>query len=114
FMARRAAAYQAYYENLPLRRSALPRGPFMPLYRGVSYGLLAQFSVLDTRQYRSDQPCGDGNKAPCDGVFDPDASLLGPVQEKWLFDGLAASPARWNILAQQVMMARVDRTPGDA
>lgn len=114
FMARRAAAYQAYYENMPLRRSALPRGAFMPLYRGVSYGLLAQFSVLDMRQYRSDQPCGDGNKTPCDGVFDPDASLLGPVQEKWLCDGLAASPARWNVLAQQVMMARVDRAPGDA
>jgi alkaline phosphatase D len=114
FLERRAAAYQAYYEHMPLRRATLPHGPMMQLYRNVTYGRLVQFSVLDTRQYRTDQPCGDRNKYPCDGVFDPSATLLGNVQEKWLCDGLAASPARWNILAQQVMMARVDRTPGDA
>lgn len=114
FLQRRADAYQAYYEHMPLRRSTLPHGPMMQLYRNVTYGRLVQFSVLDTRQYRTDQPCGDHNKYPCDGVFDPHATLLGEVQEKWLCDGLAASPARWNILAQQVMMARVDRTPGDA
>lgn len=114
FLRRRADAYQAYYEHMPLRRSTLPHGPMMQLYRNVTYGRLVQFSVLDTRQYRTDQPCGDRNQPPCDGVFDPNATLLGGVQEKWLCDGLAASPARWNILAQQVMMARVDRTPGDA
>ncbi len=114
YLARRANAYQAYYEHMPLRRSTLPHGPAMQIYRNVTYGRLAQFNVLDTRQYRTDQPCGDNNVAPCDGVFDPAASLLGDIQEKWLCDGLAASPARWNILAQQVMMARVDRTPGDA
>ena len=105
FLARRAAAYQAYYEHMPLRRSTLPHGPMMQLYRNVTYGRLVQFSVLDTRQHRTDQPCGDRNKPPCDGVFDPNATLLGKIQEKWLCDGLAASPARWNVLAQQVMMA---------
>jgi alkaline phosphatase D len=114
FLDRRAAAYKAYYEHMPLRRTALPHGPFMQLHRNVRYGRLAEFSVLDTRQYRTDQPCGDYNKPICDGVFDPNATLLGGVQEKWLCDGLRTSPARWNILAQQVMMARVDRVPGDA
>tara|TARA_R110002049_G_scaffold285698_4_gene466985 strand:- start:111707 stop:113362 length:1656 start_codon:yes stop_codon:yes gene_type:complete len=114
FLHRRANAYKAYYEHMPLRRSALPHGPFMQLYRNITYGRLAQFSVLDTRQYRTDQPCGDKKSSPCDGVYDPNASLLGNIQEKWLCDGLVASPSRWNILAQQVMMARVDRTPGDA
>ena len=114
FLRRRADAYKAFYEHMPLRRSTLPHGPMMQLYRNVTYGRLAQFSVLDTRQYRTDQPGGDGNKPPSDGVFDPEATLLGRIQEKWLCDGLAASPTRWNILAQQVMMARVDRTPGDA
>lgn len=114
FAKRRADAYQAYFEHMPLRRSALPQGPMMQLYRHVDYGRLARFSVLDTRQYRTDQPCGDHNRPPCDGVYDPEATLLGPSQEKWLCEGLTSSPARWNILAQQVMMARVDRTPGEA
>ena len=114
FIQRRAAAYQAYYEFMPLRRSSLPHGPFMQLYRNVNFGRLAQFSVLDTRQFRTDQPCGDRNQAPCEGVYDPGATLLGKTQEKWLLDGLLSSSARWNVLAQQVMMARVDRAPGEA
>ena len=112
FLQRRAAAYQAYYEHMPLRKPAKPQGPDMRLYRGVPFGRLVDFAVLDTRQYRTDQPCGDGNKPPCDGVFNPSATLLGDEQERWLFERLAESPARWNVLAQQVMMARVDRMPG--
>ena len=113
FLAQRAAAYQAYYEHMPLRRSSLPHGPLMQLYRRVSHGSLAEFFVLDTRQFRTDQPCGDGVKAPCDGVMDPAATLTGVEQERWLLDGFRGSTARWNVLAQQVMMARVDRAPGD-
>lgn len=109
---RRAAAYQAYYEHMPLRQACLPKGPHMKLYRRSSVGRLAEFFVLDTRQYRTDQPCGDGNKAPCDEALDPRATLLGERQRHWLKSGLADSPTRWNILAQQVMMARVDRLIG--
>jgi alkaline phosphatase D len=113
YLIRRAAAYKAYYEHMPLRRSTLPKGPDMKLYRRVAFGRLAQFDVLDTRQYRTDQPCGDGNKPPCDGTMDPHATLLGAEQEAWLLDGLARSPVTWNVLAQQVMMARVDQAPGE-
>jgi len=114
FLKRRADAYKAYYEHMPLRRSALPRGPMMQLYRNVDFGAMVRFSVLDTRQYRTDQPCNDHNKPPCAGVSDPQATLLGATQEAWLNNSLKASSCRWNVLAQQVMMARVDRTPGDA
>jgi alkaline phosphatase D len=113
-LARRAKAYQAYYENMPLRRASIPNGPDMQLYRKVAFGRLAEFYVLDTRQYRTDQPCGDGNKAPCAEALDPKATILGDRQEQWLLDGLSASSGKWNVLAQQVMMARVDLTPGDA
>ena len=113
FLTRRAHAYQAYYEHMPLRAAQIPHGADMRLYRHSAYGRLAQFAVLDTRQYRSDQPCGDRTKTPCEGVFDPDATLLGAEQEKWLFDSLERSPAAWNVLAQQIMMARVDREPGE-
>jgi alkaline phosphatase D len=113
FLKRRARAYQAYYEHMPLRRSALPDGPDMLLYRRIAFGRLAEFFVLDTRQYRTDQPCSDGNKPPCAAVYDPQATLLGARQRRWLLDGLGAAAARWNVLAQQVMMARVDRSPGE-
>jgi alkaline phosphatase D len=114
FLAQRARAYQAYYEHMPLRRASLPTGPDMQLYRRVAFGRLAEMFVLDTRQYRTDQPHGDGNKPQGDEALDPAATLLGPQQEKWLTEGLVGSAGRWNVLAQQVMMARVDRTAGEA
>ena len=112
FLARRAAAYQAYYEHMPLRRRAIPSGPNIQLYRQFSYGQLASFFVLDTRQYRSDQPCGDLTRVPCPGTADPAATLLGAAQERWLFEGLDRSRRRWNVMPQQVMVARVDQFPG--
>jgi alkaline phosphatase D len=112
FLQRRAAAYQAYYEMMPLRRSALPRGPDMLLYRQLNFGRLASFNVLDTRQYRTDQPLGDGRKTPTDVVLSPNGSILGAQQRNWLFGGLERSSATWNVLAQQVMMARVDLQAG--
>jgi alkaline phosphatase D len=111
FLTRRANAYKAYYEHMPLRASSVPRGPFMDLYRRIEFGRLVQFSVLDTRQYRSNQPCGDGYKAPCERVFDPEATMLGAAQEQWLMSGLTESQCLWKVMAQQVIMARVDFSP---
>jgi len=113
FLIRRAAAYQAYYEHQPLRRMSVPKGPDMLLHRRVPWGALADFHILDTRQYRSDQPCGDGNKPPCPESLDPSQTIMGTAQRDWLFDGLKTSGAAWNVLAQQVMMARVDRKAGE-
>ena len=112
FLTRRANGYQAYYEHMPLRRGSIPRGPDMQLFRRSSFGTLAEFFVLDTRQYRTDQPCGGRNGPLCPGVFDANATLMGQEQEQWLRDGLDNSSARWNVLAQQIMVARVDQVPG--
>ncbi|HWA26707.1 MAG TPA: alkaline phosphatase D family protein [Lacunisphaera sp.] len=112
FRQRRAAAYQAYYEHMPLRRSALPTGPDMLLYRRLEFGRLASFHVLDTRQYRTDQPQGDGVKPVAPVLLDEKGTLLGERQRAWLDDGLRRSAAGWNILAQQVMMFRLDLRPG--
>jgi len=114
FLKRRAAAYQAYYEAMPLRPNMVPRGADLVLHRRLAFGRLASFHVLDTRQYRTDQPQGDGRKPVSDVLLDPNGTLLGAKQRDWLFSGLERSPATWNVLAQQVMMARVDRTPGPA
>ena len=111
-MLRRTAGYQAFYEFMPLRRSSMPSGPDMPLYRRLRFGDLINMSVLDTRQYRSDQPCGDGTKPSCAAHVSPDQSILGVTQRDWLLEGLGNSQARWNVLAQQVMVARLrGRTP---
>jgi alkaline phosphatase D len=110
---RRAIGYQVYYENMPLRRSTLPHGPDMLLYRKLPFGQLANFYVLDTRQYRTDQPCGDGHKKPSPEVYDEQATIIGEAQRNWLLDGLNASTAKWNVLAQQVMVTRIDYAAGD-
>jgi alkaline phosphatase D len=112
FLLRRAAAYQAYFENMPLRRTALPHGPDMLLYRSLSFGRLANFHVLDTRQYRTPQPQGDGNKPPSPVLMDPKGTLMGDRQRDWFFNGLERSTASWNVVAQQIMVARVDKTRG--
>ncbi|PSK96798.1 alkaline phosphatase D [Murinocardiopsis flavida] len=109
FVRRRAVGYRAWYENQPIGVDALPKGPDMDLYRRVRFGRLAEFNVLDTRQYRDPPPT---DTAPGGEHTDPDRSLLGRDQEKWLYDGLGRSEAVWNVLVQQVVLASIDRTPG--
>jgi alkaline phosphatase D len=109
FLVQRAAAYQAYYEMMPLRASSLPQGPNMQLYRNASFGRLAELFVLDTRQYRTNQPNDDGSKPLNEAALSPSNSLLGKKQRYWLEAGLAVSEKTWNVMAQQVMMALVGR-----
>ncbi len=113
FLKRRANAYQAYYEHMPLRKASIPRGPDMKLYRNVAFGRLLEFDVLDTRQYRTDQPCGDKSGPLCEGAYDSKATMMGRKQERWLARQLRKSKAEWNVLAQQVMMAKIDRDAGE-
>jgi alkaline phosphatase D len=111
---RRAAAYQAWWEHQPIRLPQSRDWMNLNITRRGHWGSLAQFSVLDTRQYRSDQACGDGSKpVPCDNWADPSRTLMGERQEKWLLDGLSSSKARWQVLANQVMMAPFDGLAGD-
>jgi alkaline phosphatase D len=118
FLARRAAAYKAYYEHMPLRRQAVPFGPHLRLYHHVTFGTLAQFHVLDNRQFRSHQPCvapGRGGATvteECPARLDERLTMHGEVQERWLETALDRSRARWNVLAQQSIMAQIDRKPG--
>ncbi|MFM9882977.1 MAG: alkaline phosphatase D family protein [Burkholderiales bacterium] len=110
FFARRRNAYRVYRETMPLSRRVRVDDGEMTLYRRLRYGRLADLFVLDTRQYRTDQPCGDNLQVlqTCPQILDPSATLLGKEQESWLFDGLDRSKATWKVLAQQVMMMRWD------
>jgi alkaline phosphatase D len=115
FLRRRAAAYQAYYEHMPLRRTAAPVGPDMLLYRALNWGQLAQFQFTDTRQYRNRRTClalEEGKSIPdCPERTDPARSILGMPQEAWLMQTLASTTAQWNVLAQQYQMGELKR-PG--
>jgi alkaline phosphatase D len=110
---RRLAGYRAWYEHQPVR---LPRPSALPyaVHRSFDVGGLARLFLLDTRQYRTDQPCGreDDVGGPCPGMDEPAATMTGAEQEAWLFDGLDASGATWNVIGQQTVMARVDLFPG--
>ncbi|WP_372171538.1 alkaline phosphatase [Xanthomonas axonopodis] len=113
FLARRAAAYRAFYEHFPLRARHRPHGADMRIYRSFDYGQLARFYVLDGRQYRSEQPCPQANgwrgghvvADSCRQRTDPQRTMLGWEQERWLHGGFAQSPARWNVIAQDLLVA---------
>lgn len=133
FPARRAAAYQAWFEHMPVRPSRLLAAGGIRIYGNLDWGRLARFHVLDTRQFRSPQACSSTpNFMRCDtehgrkvlfsgaggGSFadpndpackveldDPNRTMLGAAQEKWLDGSLASSRAQWNVLAQGVLLA---------
>jgi alkaline phosphatase D len=111
--ARRAAAYQAWWENQPVRVPRAKSWADLTIMRTADWGSLARFHLLDGRQYRSDQACGDGTHVvPCGEWADPKRTMLGDKQEAWLSAGLAKSPAHWQVLANQVMLAPFDSAPG--
>lgn len=123
FAARRAAAYQAFYEHMPLRASALTQalsglasGAEMRVYGRVPYGRLAKLYLLDDRQYRDQQACTPGGK-PGSGILnpvtcanwnDPQRTLLGPAQEQWLDQAFGSGGPGWNVIGQQTLFGQRD------
>lgn len=112
FLKRRAWAYQAYYEHMPLRRESVPQGPALRLHRRLDFGSLLRVHMLDTRQFRADQSCGDGLKKPCPEWREANRTLLGPGQEEWLDTGLRSSKAAWDVLGQQILVTLQDFDAG--
>src|SRR2546426_3541064 len=114
-LAERAAGYQAFYEHMPVR-APRPQGPALKLYRSFSYGGLATFFVLDTRQYRSPEValCRELDQTPsgyCPASIDPTRTMLGADQRGWLLKGLSASASSWDFVAQSVRFAQQDSNP---
>jgi alkaline phosphatase D len=116
--ARRAAAYQAYYEHMPLAAAALvERFSHVRMYRRVGFGDLVSFLMLNDRQYRDRQTCQPAERGGSNVVEDeacpqrrePARTLLGAEQMAWLQRELPAARARWTFLAQQTVFAQMAR-----
>ncbi|ETI64020.1 alkaline phosphatase [Sphingobium sp. C100] len=110
FRLRRQAGLQVWYEYMPVRAAMLPRnGIITDMYREARFGDLLSIDFLDTRSFRTDQPCGDGFKPYCPGIDDSKAQVISPEEENWLTRNLTRRQAKWNCLGQQVMMMSLDR-----
>jgi alkaline phosphatase D len=122
FSQRRAGAYQAYWENMPMPIAMLDRAalPSMQIYARYSWGKLAQFHVLDDRQYRDPQACPQNGRSgagtvwrdQCPMLDEPQRTMLGAKQEAWLADGLLKDRAAWTIIGQQTLMAHMNQAMG--
>ena len=100
---RKAAAYKAYLEWMPIRESSEPG---IHLYRTFRFGSLADLVMLDTRSLR-DRQVPSSNAA---ALADPKRTLMGSAQEAWLFDQVRASQragTSWTLLGQQVMFSPI-------
>jgi alkaline phosphatase D len=111
FAPRRAAAYQAYFEHMPIRPSLWRGRPTPRLYRAVDWADLVSLSILDTRQYRSTPPCAPPDTARnvrlegCAETAAPARSIMGAAQESWLSRRLAGERRTWSMIGQQVFFA---------
>ncbi len=107
FLQRRAAAYKAYFEHMPVSPGMAPSGPAMRIHDRYLWGRLAELWTLDNRQFRSVQACagssgGTGGRIsiPCEELGDEARSMFGMEQERWLARGLSLSTRRWKLLGQ--------------
>jgi len=119
----RAAAYQAYYEHMPVRASAMPDEDHAAImFQNLNYGDLMELATLDLRQFRDRIPCQTPERsagrlidvAQCAELQDPKRSMLGAAQERWFRDSFGRWPMRWNVIAQTLMLAPFDQILGPA
>jgi len=120
FLKRRAAAYQAYYEHLPLRAAQRPAGANAQLYRSLGFGRMAAVVLFDDRQYRSYHACPKPGRAganvvgdACAERTDPARTMLGEAQERWFRERMAVGAARWSVIAQQTLVSQFDENEGE-
>jgi alkaline phosphatase D len=110
-LARRAAAYQAWWEHLPVRVGP-PDGADLPIHQHLDVGDLARLYVLDQRQHSDVPPCRDtvaGDFGDCaERTDDADRTRLGPDQEAWFEQATSESTATWNLIGNPVVLAGVD------
>ena len=112
FLRRRAAAYQAYFEHMPVRLGPdANNASQMRIHDRMAWGRLADLWTLDCRQYRDHQACPDPMRGGgrvvvgCDALADTSRTMLGAAQEQWFTESLTRSSKRWKLVAQSTQMS---------
>jgi alkaline phosphatase D len=103
---RKAAGYKAFFEAMPIMRSGKSR-----IYRSLRFGKNVDLLMLDQRQYRDDQPCGDATVPPCPELDAP-RNYLGRAQLDFTKQRLQASGAAWKVVGNELMMMNAELTGG--
>lgn len=119
FMARRRAAYQAYYEHMPVRRADFSRiishqGENARVFNSTPFGQLATLFTLDMRQFKDPQACNIDNRPgsrrinpkDCPELAEPQRTMLGEEQEGWLKRHFEKNSAQWHVLGQQTLLGQ--------
>jgi alkaline phosphatase D len=109
FEERRRNAYKAFFEAMP--RMRVKKEPNR-IYGSARLGSVVDLFLMDQRQYRDVQPCGDAILEPCPEADDPGRTLLGATQKEWLKRSVARSKAEWKLLGSQVMLMSLDLPKG--
>ena len=105
--ARKAAGYKAFFEAMPVMRSGKSR-----IYRQLRFGKHVDLLMLDQRQYRDDQPCGDATAPPCPELDAP-RNYLGRAQMNFTKQRLASSGAAWKVIGNELMMMNAELPGGN-
>ena len=113
---RAAAAYQAWFEYMPVWPIAGNQ-----IYRNLRWGNLGEVFCLDSRQYR-DEHLGTpllgilGLQVMTGDLQATGRSMLGTDQRQWLLDGLDQAQSdgvTWKLIGNQVMIAPLRIQDGD-
>lgn len=118
------AGNQAFRDYMPIRENT---GDPMQLYRSVRWGQLAEFFLIDCRQYRSPQAyvtepaCLDGfgdptltpNATCAIEVNNPSRAYLGAAQTAWLKNALLTSTATWKFVMNGPLLSALTFLPYD-
>jgi alkaline phosphatase D len=113
FLDRKLAALQAYFEWMPIRPID---DQHIKIYRQFDFGNLVQLTMLDTRIIARDKQLDYADYMTANGLnvakfqadlTNPARTLMGYTQRDWLLGKLQQSNATWNVLGQQILMAKM-------
>jgi alkaline phosphatase D len=110
FPERKAAAYRAWWENLPSRLPP-PDSDHADIYRELTFGDLARLEMLDERQYADVAPCRDEaveDFGDCAARTDEDRTRLGSDQEAWFTETIGRGGVTWDLIGNPVVLAGID------